>query len=138
MKHFVVLPPTRRRAVFGVVAMTVTVVGSALITRAQSAPSQTTAAPGVTSDGSTLLPNGWRLAPAGQHLALGDLPLNVAISPDGRYALVTNNGLSRPTLSVIDIASWAVKSTLAIDVAWYGLAWSPDGTKVYVGGASQN
>ena len=27
---------------------------------------------------SVMLPNGWRLTPAGKHLPLGDLPLNIA------------------------------------------------------------
>ncbi|HZR22587.1 MAG TPA: alkaline phosphatase family protein [Vicinamibacterales bacterium] len=115
-----------------------TVVSSVLITRAQSATSLATAMPGAQTDGSTLLPNGWRLAPAGKHLTLGTFPLNLALSPDGRYAIVTNNGLSRPSLSVIDVAGWTVKSTLPIDAAWLGLVWSPDGTKVYSSGANQN
>ncbi len=138
MVSLVVLPTTIRQFARGSVAVAVVMIGAALITRAQSAPSQTTAAPGAASDGTTLLPNGWRLAPAGRHLALGDLPLNLAISPDGRYAVVTNDGLSRPSLSVIDIANWAVKSTFPLDAAWYGLAWAPDGTKIYSAGASQN
>ncbi len=32
---------------------------------------------------SVLLPNGWRIAPAGRHLAVGDLPLAMVESPDG-------------------------------------------------------
>jgi DNA-binding beta-propeller fold protein YncE len=137
MVQIVALPTTMRRVALGLVALAVVMIGS-LITRAQSAPAQTTAAPGMASDGTYLLPNGWRLAPAGKHLPLSTLPLNIAVSPDGRYAIVSNNGLMRPSLSVIDIASWSVKSTLPIDAAWYGLAWSPDGTKVYSAGAAQN
>jgi len=90
------------------------------------------------SDGTMLLPNGWRLAPAGKHLPLSTLPLNIVVSPDGRYALITTNGLTKPALTVVDIASWKVKSTLTIDAAWYGLAFSPDGTKIYSAGAAQN
>ena len=59
--------------------------GAALLTRAQSAPPQASS-PGALADGSTLLPNGWRLAPAGRHLMLGDLPLNLVQSPDSRYS----------------------------------------------------
>jgi hypothetical protein len=36
-----------------------------------------------------LLPNGWSLTPAGHSLTLGDLPLNIAVSPSGRYLAVT-------------------------------------------------
>jgi len=40
------------------------------------------------------LPNGWSLSPAGSQVPLGDLPLNIAISADLKYAAVTNNGQS--------------------------------------------
>ena len=47
----------------------------------------------------TLLPNGWRIAPVGRHIQIGDLPLAMAESPDGKYLLVTNNGFAKPTLA---------------------------------------
>jgi DNA-binding beta-propeller fold protein YncE len=59
-------------------------------------------------------------------------------SPDSRYLIVTNNGLATPSLSVIDVASWTIKNTTLLDHAWYGLAWHPDGTKLYSAGAGQN
>src|SRR5262249_37052810 len=88
--------------------------------RAQSRP-PTAATPGAVPDGPTLLPNGWRLAAAGRHLAVGDLPLNVLESPDARYLVVSNNGIGKPSLMVVDVASWSIKSTTQIDSAWYGL-----------------
>jgi DNA-binding beta-propeller fold protein YncE len=51
---------------------------------------------------------------------------------------VTNDGLARPSLAVVDVANWTVKSTFPLDAAWYGLAWHPDGTKIYSAGANQN
>ena len=51
---------------------------------------------GIQGDGSYVLPNGWRLAPAGKHLKVGDMPLSVVQTPDSRYLIVSNNGLSRP------------------------------------------
>ena len=110
-----------------------------MFVRAQSAaatpPTQT---PGALTDGTTLLPNGWRLAPAGRHVKVGSLPLNIVTSPDGKYAVITNNGVNRPTLSVVDIASWTIKSTTTIDAGWLGLVFSPDGAKLYSSGAGQN
>ena len=94
--------------------------------------------PGGMTDGTTLLPNGWRIQPAGKHLKVGDMPLNVVQTPDSRYLIVTSNGLARPSFSVVDIASWSVKSTLPLEHAWYGLVWHPDGTKLYSAGAGQN
>src|SRR5674536_56172 len=40
------------------------------------------------------LPNGWKLTPVGKLLPLGDLPLNIAISPSKKLAAITNNGES--------------------------------------------
>ena len=90
------------------------------------------------TDGTTLLPNGWRIQPAGKHLRVGDMPLNLIQTPDSRYLIVTSNGLARPSFSVIDIANWSVKGTMALDHAWLGLAWHPDGTRLYSSGAGQN
>jgi hypothetical protein len=50
------------------------------------------ARPGLQEADVTLLPNGWRIAPSGQHVQVGDLPLNMIASPDGRFLIITNNG----------------------------------------------
>src|SRR5712691_3091947 len=134
----VVSPTTIRRTTLAFTALFLAGVATAILTRAQTAPLITTAVPGSLSDGTLLLANGWRLAPAGRHLTVGTLPLNLVLSPDGRYAVVTNNGVNKPTLSVIDVANWSVKTTTVVDQAWYGLAWHPDGTKLYSSGAAQN
>ena len=90
--------------------------------------------PGSQSDGSILLPNGWRVAPAGKMLAVGTLPLNLVTSPDGRYAIITNNGIAKPSFSIVDLANWTVKNTVLVENAFLGLAWSTDGTKLYSSG----
>ena len=94
--------------------------------------------PGYTGGGITLLPNGWRIAPAGRHLAIGDLPLAMMLSPDGRSLIVTNNGYARPTLRVVNLEQREVTQVLPLDDAWLGLAWHPDGTKLYSSGAAAN
>jgi YVTN family beta-propeller protein len=91
--------------------------------------------PGPLGGGVTLLPNGWKIAPAGRHLQVGDLPLAMAESPDGRWLLVSNNGYAQPTISIVDLRHQSLRGTLALDHAWLGLAWHPDGTRVYVSGA---
>jgi DNA-binding beta-propeller fold protein YncE len=96
------------------------------------------ARPGKESRDVTLLPNGWRISPAGRHLTVGDLPLNLIESPDGRYLVVTSNGYSKPTLTVIDAQNFYVKSKLTVDHAWLGLAQSPDGRRVYSSGGGDN
>jgi DNA-binding beta-propeller fold protein YncE len=138
MVRIVVSRTTTTRLVTGLAVLSLALVGTSLLTRAQSGSVQATTTPGAGTDGTTLLPNGWRIAPAGTHLPLSTLPLNIALSPDGRFAVVSNNGLAKPSLMTIDLTTWTVKNTTALDAAWYGLAWSPDGKSVYVGGASLN
>jgi YVTN family beta-propeller protein len=94
--------------------------------------------PGSLGGGETLLPNGWRIAPAGRHMAIGDLPLNLTLSPDGRYLIVSNNGYAKPTLRVVDLEHGVVSQTVSLEDAWLGLAWSPDGTRLYSSGAAAN
>ena len=58
------------------------------------------------ADGSILLPNGWSLSPAGRSILLSsDLPLNMAVSPDGGWLAVTNNGHGKQTIDLIDLKS---------------------------------
>ena len=92
--------------------------------------------PGLQRDGITLLPNGWRIAPVGHHVQVGDLPLNMIPSPDGRFLVITNNGWAKPTLTVFDTKTLQITSRVTIDHAWLGLAWHPDGKRVFSSGAS--
>src|SRR5262245_43676389 len=139
MRPRVVLPATTRRLTVGLAAISILAFGAMLVSPfAQSLMPQPNAQPGGQTDGTMLLPNGWRIAPAGRSLALSTLPLNIVLSPDGKYAIVTNNGLMKPSLTVIDVANWSVKATVALDNAWVGLAWHPDGTKLYSAGGAQN
>ena len=66
--------------------------------------------PGALGNGVTLLPNGWKIAPAGRHVQVGDLPLAMLESPDGRALLVANNGFAKPTISVVDLQNQTVSS----------------------------
>jgi sugar lactone lactonase YvrE len=136
MVHHVVSPSTTRAGVLS--AAVLLLAATTALIRAQYVPPPATAAPGAMSDGSMLLPNGWRIAPAGKHLALSTLPLNAVVSPDGRYAVITNNGLVKPSLTSVDLNAWSIATTTAVDHTWLGLAFHPDGTKLYASGAGQN
>ena len=74
----------------------------------------------------------------GRHIGIGDLPLAMAESPDGRLLLVTNNGYARPTLTMVDVAKRYVRGRTSLDNAWLGLAWNPAGTRVYTSAAKEN
>ena len=112
-----------------------------LVTGAASVAQQGTppaARPGSLGGGETLLPNGWRIAPAGRHMTIGDLPLNLVLSRDGKFLIVANNGYAKPTLRVVDLERGYVAQTMTLDDAWVGLAWNPDGTMLYSSGAASN
>src|SRR5262245_27153775 len=131
MSFVVVSPTTIRRSLLGLATLFPVLIGaSALWLRAQSAGA-VAPTPGAAGDGTTLLSNGWRLGPAGRHIPLSTLPLNIVQSPDGRYLVVTNNGLTRPSLTMVDVNAWSIKNTTPVDNAWLGLAWHPDGTRLY-------
>ncbi|HWB63962.1 MAG TPA: hypothetical protein VG603_10655, partial [Chitinophagales bacterium] len=49
------------------------------------------------------LPNGWGITPVGNALQLGDLPLNMLVSPDKKLLAVTNNGQSTQSIQLFDI-----------------------------------
>ncbi len=94
--------------------------------------------PGAKGKGVILLPNGWRIAPAGRTIAAGDFPMAMLLSADGRYAIVSNNGWSKPSLTVVDLAQQAVRARVPVEHAWLGLAWHPSGDRLYSSGAAEN
>ena len=83
------------------------------------------------------LPNNWILTPAGmKHIPVGDLPLNMALSPDGKLLAVTNNGLSRHFISLIDTDADSVVQEVNLEKSFYGLSFGPDGKHLYASGGS--
>jgi len=94
--------------------------------------------PGKLSDGSILLPNRYKLTPAGQQIPVGDLPLNMALSPDGSILAVTNNGLSEQFVSIIDVKSQKQIQTLPVRASFFGIDFSADGRRLYVSGGARN
>ena len=97
-----------------------------------------TVLPGTLNDGTILLPNGWRLSPAGTHLDIGELPLNADLSPDGRYAIVTNDGTSQHSISVVDLDRWEVTQTIRIPKAWLGIRFFDGGKRFVASGGNDN
>jgi YVTN family beta-propeller protein len=128
------ISPSSRLALAAVILVGIIISGLAPL--AQPAPGARR--PGRLAAGLTLLPNGWTIAPAGFHTHIGDLPLAQAQSPDGRYLVVTNNGWSKPTLAIYDLKLQYITARVPLDHAWLGLAWHPDGTRLYSSGAAQN
>lgn len=87
---------------------------------------------------SILLPNGWSLTPAGTSIPLGDLPLNIAVSPNQKYLAVTNNGQGKQSLQLIDAKKGTLLHNLSVPTAWLGLAFAADNRTLYVSGGNTN
>ncbi|WP_460678560.1 bifunctional YncE family protein/alkaline phosphatase family protein [Mucilaginibacter koreensis] len=85
-----------------------------------------------------LLPNGWKLSPAGRSLPLGDLPLNLQLSASGKLLAVTNNGQSINSIQLIDPKREKLLDEMVVDKLWYGLAFSHDEKHLYVSGGNDN
>ncbi|MDB5234231.1 MAG: hypothetical protein JWR44_1224, partial [Hymenobacter sp.] len=86
----------------------------------------------------TRLPNGWKLSPVGTATPLGDLPLNLQISPDGRLAAVVNAGWGENSVQLLDVATGQQLDTRTVPAAWAGLAFAPDGRMLYASGGQHN
>jgi YVTN family beta-propeller protein len=84
------------------------------------------------------LPNGWNLTPVGKSLALGDLPLNIAVSASKKYVAVTNNGQSTQSLQLIDTKNEKIVSSVIVATSWYGLKFSADEKFLYASGGNDN
>ena len=94
--------------------------------------------PGPTDKG-FLLPNGWTLTPAGKHVVLTDLPLNILPLADDKHALVATSGYNKHELSLVDLTKQEVVDRQAVRQSWFGLATTPAQDRVWWsgGGADQ-
>src|SRR5262245_33474651 len=79
-----------------------------------------------------MLMSGWKTTPAGRQLASGDMILSGQVSPDGKLFAFTNTGYTRHALHIVDLATEKEIATFPMEQAWSGLAFSPDGKRVFV------
>src|SRR5262245_10439412 len=93
--------------------------------------------PGPTDKG-FLLPNGWTLTPAGKHVVLTDLPLNILPLADSKHALVATSGFNKHELSLIDLTTQKVVDQQTVRESWFGLALSPKEDRIWWSGAGAN
>lgn len=92
---------------------------------------------GPQADGSVLLPTGWRIRPAGTQIPTDTFPMASAMSPDKKYMAVLHGGYNPPSVVMMEAATLKVVSKVDLDDAWLGLAFSPDGKALYVGGGAR-
>ena len=92
--------------------------------------------PGLLADGSVLLPNQWKLRPAGKQIEVGNFPVNLAVHPSGQYLAVLHAGWGDHEIIILDLnkARQRIVSRVVIDQTFYGLCFSPDGRRLYASG----
>ena len=93
--------------------------------------------PGMTRAGAVLLPNGWTLKPAGHQSPLGDFPALMAEHPSEPVLAVLHAGFGEHEVITLDASkpgAVAVIGRVALPETFSGLAWSRDGSRLFVGG----
>ncbi len=63
-------------------------------------------------DGTAVTPNGWFIDPAGTQVQVGGRPYGLALSPDGRRLLVSNDSQGTQSLMTVDAASRSVSQSI--------------------------
>jgi YVTN family beta-propeller protein len=112
--------------------------GAALLAtlRVAVATDSTPTWPGVQADGSMLLPNQWSLRPAGTFVQLGDFPVNMALTRDGKFAAVLHAGYGQHEVVIVDLAAQKIVDRARLVETFYGIAFSHDGKELFCSGAS--
>ncbi|MDR3632848.1 MAG: bifunctional YncE family protein/alkaline phosphatase family protein [Isosphaeraceae bacterium] len=78
-----------------------------------------------------LLPNGWTITPAGRHVPLTDMVLNIMPLADGRHAIAATSGYNRHELSLVDLEARKVVSAESVAQSWFGLAAEPGTERIW-------
>ncbi len=94
--------------------------------------------PGMTREGTVLLPNGWSLKPAGRQEKLGDLPVQIAPHPRRPILAILHAGYGEHEVVTVDgnggREGGRVIGRVAIPGTFAGMTWSADGKQLFVGG----
>jgi YVTN family beta-propeller protein len=105
--------------------------------------------PGPGPDGTAFTPSGWRVTPAGVTKPDGFFPANAVLSPDEQAVLmpsIIKNTNNRQAIEVLDAKTGAMLQEFELDPSASnkregtspGLAFSHDGTKVFLATAGKN
>jgi YVTN family beta-propeller protein len=104
---------------------------------AQSHPSRQTTELPRSFPGGADLPNGWRVTPAGKSIGtMGDLVLNLVVSPDSKIVVAVNSGFLPHGLTVFDAKTQKQIQHIQLPSTWLGMTWSSDGHTLYVSGGN--
>ncbi|HWD98713.1 MAG TPA: bifunctional YncE family protein/alkaline phosphatase family protein [Bryobacteraceae bacterium] len=125
-----------KRSAFYLLLIAICLVGLRLVAKRSEPgvrwPDQTAA------NGAVMLPNGWRITPAGEHILLpGDLPMKMYVMAGGSKLLVNTGGFHDHSLNVIDIKSRKLEATIDLIKTWDGMAFDPASGTAYISGGGK-
>ncbi len=86
----------------------------------------------INGEGRTILPNGWRITPAGRHIKLpGDMPMKMIVTADGKL-LVNTAGWHDHDVNVIDMDTEKIEQSLDLGKNWVGMSFEPASGSVFI------
>ena len=85
-----------------------------------------------------VLPDGRFAIPAGKQVTLGNLPVNLALSPNHQWVAVSNSGAGNQSIMILNATTGAVVQTIPMKTLYNGLVFSPDSQTLYVAGGGTN
>src|ERR1700733_7984199 len=89
--------------------------------------------PQVNDTAATVLPNGWRISPAGVEIELpGDLPVRMKLSANRKNLFVVTSGYHHHSISVVDLKNRQVTQSLIAGQFSSGLALAGGGRELFV------
>ncbi len=92
--------------------------------------------PGLEADGTIRLHNQWSIRPAGKQLQLGDLPVNSALHPSGKWLAILHAGYGDHEVQIVDLNPQRprVINRAIVPQTFNGMCFSPDGKTLYASG----
>jgi YVTN family beta-propeller protein len=117
------------------------IVGALLVGAAYGANSSFFGLIGPQADGTGITPNHWMLTPAGLQVEIGDRPMGMATSPDGRFLAIVNCGQGVQSLALFDTFTRKVVQSIAYnapEALYLGVVWSSDGKGLYASAGGNN
>lgn len=84
------------------------------------------------------LPTGAVLDPVAPTHAVGNFPLAMVASPDGKQLVLLLNGYRQQAVQVLDRSTGAILQTIDQKAAFIGLTFSPDGNTLFASGGNDD
>ncbi|HQQ82290.1 MAG TPA: bifunctional YncE family protein/alkaline phosphatase family protein [Cyclobacteriaceae bacterium] len=92
----------------------------------------------VLSSHKVMLPNGWSLTVPGTSTPLGNFPMNLVVSPRGKYMAITHNGEGKQTIVLLNGADGRISDEIEIGKSWFGLVFNDKEDRLYASGGNDN